>query len=292
MNLEDTIYKRQSIRSYDDAPLDNQTLDEIRDFIDNAKELNPNIKWSYEILPTENISTMMRWKAPHYIAIFSEEKENYYQNVGFIFQQVDLFLQSKGIGTCWIGMGNPKNYENPDKNQKFIIIISLGKPKGNLYRDISQFRRKSLDEISDNADEKLVPAQFAPSASNTQPWYFTHNDDGSYDLYRVKLGRLRNRFYKKWNQIDHSYFKRCTYCRNMSINLIKQMCISNQYAHNKSYYPEGLTFIFISESSKSEQYKNHYSNIAAGFKYIQLISSFSIVRNCEGFKVIQCQCDT
>ena len=169
MNLEDTIYKRQSIRSYDDAPLDNQTLDEIRDFIDNAKELNPNIKWSYEILPTENISTMMRWKAPHYIAIFSEEKENYYQNIGFIFQQVDLFLQSKG---------------------------------GNLYREIDQFRRKSLDKISDKTDEKLVPAQFAPSASNTQPWYFTHNDDGSYDLYRVKLGRLRNRFYKKWNRID------------------------------------------------------------------------------------------
>ena len=110
MNLEDTIYKRQSIRSYDDSPLDNQTLDEIRDFIDNAKELNPNIKWSYEILPTENISTMMRWKAPHYIAIFSEEKENYYQNVGFIFQQVDLFLQSKGIGTCWIGMGHLATY--------------------------------------------------------------------------------------------------------------------------------------------------------------------------------------
>ena len=175
MNLEDTIYKRQSIRSYDDAPLDNQTLDEIRDFIDNAKELNPNIKWSYEILPTENISTMMRWKAPHYIAIFSEEKENYYQNVGFIFQQMDLFLQSKGIGSCWIGMGNP---------------------------EIDQFRRKSLDEITDNSDEKLVPAQFAPSASNTQPWYFTHNEDGSYDLYRVKLGRLRNRFYKKWNKID------------------------------------------------------------------------------------------
>ena len=137
-----------------------------------------------------------------YIAIFSEEKENYYQNVGFIFQQVDLFLQSKGIGSCWIGMGNPKNYENQDKDQKFIIIISLGKPKGNIYREIDQFRRKSLDEISDKADEKLVPAQFAPSASNTQPWYFTHNDDGSYDLYRVKLGRLRNRFYKKWNQID------------------------------------------------------------------------------------------
>ena len=202
MNLEETIYKRQSIRSYESTALDSEELDEIRNFIDNAKELNPNIKWSYEILPTENISTMMRWKAPHYIAIFSEEKENYYQNIGFIFQQVDLFLQSKGIGTCWIGMGSPKNYKNPDESQKFIIIISIGKPKGNLYREIDQFRRKSLEDISDKIDERLVPAQYAPSASNTQPWYFTHNEDGSYDLYRVKGNMLRKRIYGKWNQID------------------------------------------------------------------------------------------
>jgi nitroreductase len=202
MNLEDTIYKRQSTRSYDSTPLDNETLDEIRDFIDNAKELNPNIKWSYEILPTENISTMMRWKAPHYIAIFSEEKENFYQNVGFIFQQVDLFLQSKGIGTCWIGMGSPKNYKNPDDTQKFIIIISVGKPKGNLYREIDQFRRKSLEDISDKRDERLAPAQFAPSASNSQPWYFTHNDDGSYNLYRNRPKFRLNKKKDAWNQID------------------------------------------------------------------------------------------
>lgn len=203
MNLEDTIYKRQSIRSYDSTPLDNETLDEIRNFIDNAKELNPDIRWSYEILPTDSISTMMRWKAPHYIAIFSEEKDNFYQNVGFIFQQVDLFLQSKGIGTCWIGMGSPKNYKNPDDSQKFIIIISVGKPNGNLYREIGQFRRKALDDISDKRDERLAPAQFAPSASNSQPWYFTHNDDGSYDLYRIKRRMLRNRLYGKWNKIDN-----------------------------------------------------------------------------------------
>lgn len=202
MNLEDTIYKRQSIRSYDDSPLDDETLDEIRDFIDNAKELNPDIKWSYEILPKENISTMLRWKAPHYIAIFSEEKDNCYQNIGFVFQQADLFLQSKGIGTCWIGMGSPKNYDSPDDSQKFIILISIGKPSGNLYREIDQFRRKDLDEISDKRDERLVPAQLAPSASNTQTWYFTHNEDGSYDLYRKKGRMLRNKIYGKWNQID------------------------------------------------------------------------------------------
>ena len=142
MNLEDTIYKRQSIRSYDNMPLDNQTLEEIRGFIENAKELNPNIKWSYEILSAENISTMMRWKAPHYLALYSEEKENYYQNIGFIFQQVDLYLQSREIGTCWIGMASPKGYKNPDKSQKFIIAISFGKSRENIYRELDQFKRK------------------------------------------------------------------------------------------------------------------------------------------------------
>ena len=202
MNLEDTIYKRQSIRSYDKTPLDDDTLDKIRDFIADAKVLNPDIEWSYEILPPENMSTKMRWKAPHNIAIFSESKENYYQNIGFIFQQLDLFLQSEEIGTCWLGLASPKNYDGADKGQNHVIAIAFGKSKGNIYRDLSQFKRKGLDAISDKVDEKLIPAQLAPSSMNSQPWYFTHNDDGSYDLYRVKKGMLRNKLFGKWNKID------------------------------------------------------------------------------------------
>ena len=71
-----------------------------------------------------------------------------------------------------------------------------------VYRELDEFKRKGLDEISDKADEKLIPAQFAPSAANGQPWHFTHNDDGSYDLYRVKLGMIRNKFMGKWSKID------------------------------------------------------------------------------------------
>ena len=102
-----------------------------------------------------------------------------------------------------------ENEEYIQKQREFDIEVHEKKAKEQAQKiqsegkkAIEAAQRKSLDEISDNSDEKLVPAQFAPSASNTQPWYFTHNDDGSYDLYRVKLGRLRNRFYKKWNKID------------------------------------------------------------------------------------------
>ena len=99
-------------------------------------------------------------------------------------------------------MASPKKYKNEDKDQKFIIAISFGKSPKDIYREIDQFKRKDLEEISDKADEKLIPAQFAPSATNAQPWYFTHNDDGSYDLYRERLGVIRNKFMGKWRKID------------------------------------------------------------------------------------------
>ena len=114
MDLKETIYKRQSIRKYDKAPLSAESLDGLRKFIDNAKVLNPDIKWSYDIVGPENVRMLQRFKSPHYLLMFSEPKQNYLQNIGFIFQQVDLYLQSNGIGSCWIGAGSPNNYLNPN----------------------------------------------------------------------------------------------------------------------------------------------------------------------------------
>ncbi len=202
MNLEDTIYKRQSIRKYDKNPLSSETLNEIRAFIDNAKVLNPEINWSYDIVGPDNFRILQRFKPAHALLMFSETKQNYFQNIGFIFQQVDLFLQSMGIGSCWIGAGGPKNYENPNPEHKFIIMMVFGKPQGEIYRERTQFERKIICEISDRRDSKLIPAQLAPSAANSQTWYFTHNDDGSYNLYRNRRKLRLNKKMDAWNQVD------------------------------------------------------------------------------------------
>ena len=201
MNLEDTIYKRQSIRSYDKTPLAEETLDEIRQFIGDARVLNPDIEWSYDIVGPENFRILQRFKPPHALLMFSQTKGNYLQNIGFIFQQVDLYLQSRGIGSCWIGAGGPKNYENPT-NQEFIIMMVFGRPKGEIYRSRTEFQRRIICEISDERDSKLIPAQLAPSATNSQTWYFTHNDDGSYNLYRNRPKLRLNKKKDAWNQID------------------------------------------------------------------------------------------
>ena len=204
MNLEETIYKRQSIRAYKKEELSTDELNDLKAFIKTTKALNEDIKWSYDIVQGDMIKTILNWRAPHYLLLFSEEKENYKENMGFIFQQVDLYLQSRQIGSCWLGMVSPnRNYKPQNESMKYIIGISFGRPDTEIYRQSpEQFKRKDMSEITDNADERLKAIQYAPSATNSQPWYITHNSDGTYNIYRQKLGLIRRKTLGRWNELD------------------------------------------------------------------------------------------
>lgn len=191
MNLEKQIYIRKSCRNYSNEEID---INIIHDFMKSVKPLNEGINYHYEILRLDDVNNRTRFSAPYYLAIYTDKKENY-MDMGFIFQQLCLHLQSKGIGNCWTGIVSAKK-KSPD----FVITIAFGK-SDNMTRDISSFKRKSLSEISDFEDERLIPAQLSPSAINLQPWYFKHIDDG-FDVYQVKLNILKRQIVKKWNPID------------------------------------------------------------------------------------------
>ena len=191
MNLEKQIYIRKSCRNYLDDEID---INIIHDFMNSAKLLNDDINYHYEILKLDEVNNRARFSAPYYLAIYTDKKENY-MDMGFIFEQLCLYLQSIDIGNCWVGLASPKK-----KNSDFVISISFGK-SDNMTRDLSQFKRKSLSKISDMEDERLIPAQLAPSAINQQPWYFKHTDDG-FDVYQVKHNIIKRQIVKKWNPID------------------------------------------------------------------------------------------
>lgn len=197
----DVIYKRQSIRKYNNLTLSDESLDSIKTFINNAKVLNPDIQWSYEIVDSNNIKTIMNWKAPYYIHIYSQIKENYHENIGFIFQQVDLYLQSNQIGSCWLGMAKPKD-NSIDSDMEYVISLAFGYSDENIYRDINKINRKGLIEISDEMDDKLDVVRVAPSAMNSQPWYFTHTSDVEYNIYRKRQNILKRRLLDRLNKVD------------------------------------------------------------------------------------------
>lgn len=192
MDLASQIFIRKSCRKYLDDEID---MSQIHEFMSTVKPLIPEINYSYKILTRDEVSLKTRWSAPYYLAIYSDKKENYGLNIGFIFQQLSLYMQSINIGSCWVGMGSVK-----EKDPEFVILMSFGK-SNDLKRDISKFKRKSLSKISDIEDEKLKVAQLAPSAVNSQPWYFKHTDE-EYDVFKVKHNIVKRKILGKWNDID------------------------------------------------------------------------------------------
>ena len=176
IDLYNSIFKRKSVRRYENGPLDENTITKITDYMATVKPLYDNIKTELKILPANSVHGQFGVKAPHYLAIFSEEKESYLQNAGFILQQMDLYLSANSIGSCWLGLSKPsKQYINSSK-LSFVITLAFGKPSEQLHRSgVEEFKRVPLERIrdADGMDDLLGPARLAPSAANSQNWFFT-----------------------------------------------------------------------------------------------------------------------
>lgn len=203
MDLKEIIYKRKSTRKYKEELVGEDTLQKINEFFVNTKPLYSDIKVRIEIINKENVKCILSWKSEQVIAIFSEEKEGYLENIGFIFQQIDLYLQYLGLGSCWLGMGKlDSSIKGSIKdNLKFVIMLAFGYPKEELYRKMNDFKRLPLSKISDFEDGRLEPAQLAPSSVNSQPWYFVHDNDLIH-TYLVKHSLLSKMALGEMNQID------------------------------------------------------------------------------------------
>lgn len=187
MTMQEMIFCRKSCRSFTGKPVEEELLKKIRAF--QPKPLYPDIKVRMEIVPREGVKCICPWTTPQVIAVYSEQKEGYLENVGFLFQQMELYLQSLGLGVCWLGLGKMHPKTAPEvPGMQFVIMLAFGYPKGEQVRsDGKGFHRKPLEKIADREDPRLEPARLAPSAVNRQPWYFTHEEEFIH-AYCVKNG--------------------------------------------------------------------------------------------------------
>ena len=204
MDLYPAIFQRKSIRNFTPTPLDENTLKEISEQLNNLKPLYENKKIDFKILSTKDVNQRMMKKAPHYLAAFCEVTDGYKTNLGFMMQQMDLFMSAKGIGSCWQGIPSVTKEVQKSTDLKFTILIAFGKAREPLYRsDISEFKRKSYSEISSNTEiPKIIEAaRLAPSATNNQPWFFTGNRNIIH-AYIGKPGLLKKILTGKYPPID------------------------------------------------------------------------------------------
>lgn len=205
MGLEQMIPRRKSVRSYEATPVRGEMLENIRSFLNEAKPLYPEIRVAFEIMNKDEIKCIFPWTPSQVISVYSEPVDGALENAGFLLQQLDLYLQSMGMGSCWLGMGRVDEKSavaGRDDGLEFVIMMGFGYPKGDIQRKgIQEFKRRSLEDISDVPDEGLEPARLAPSSVNSQPWYFLHEGE-TVHVYCVKHGWFSAKMLRDMNRID------------------------------------------------------------------------------------------
>ncbi len=186
--LYEAIFKRRSVREYTPDPLESETMVRVDAFMPSLIPAFPGIQTELRFLDNAEVQGMFKVDATHVLAVFSEVKEGYLANAGFLLQQMDLFFSANGIGSCW--QGGPKLVRKAKSTSplEYVISLSVGKPSGNPHRkDRSEFKRKELAAITNvvGQDGLLEAVRLAPSAANSQPWYFT-GGDGIIQVHKVK----------------------------------------------------------------------------------------------------------
>ena len=203
--LFNTIFTRKSTRKYKVTPLAAEKLIGIKEYAKQVKPLVPSIRYEIDYLCADDVKGLLSIKAPHYICLFSEKKEGFLMNAGYLLQQIDLYLSANDLGSCWLGMAKPsKDVPSMKNGMEFVIMLAFGSAEVEVHRtDIAEFNRKSLSSISSvtGAEELLEPVRLAPSATNSQPWFFS-GDINKITVSREKLSFIKVPLYGKMNQID------------------------------------------------------------------------------------------
>ncbi len=210
-NLYEMIFKRKSFHRFKNIGNEKITEEELKE-IENALHsftpLADDIKVKMKIVKD---STTCKVGQEYCILLYSEKKEHYLQNIGYIGEQLDLYLVSRNIGTLWFGMGKAK--EKQADGLDFVIMIAIAKvdSEAKFRGDLHETKRKEAGAIwkGDCYSEIADIVRFAPSACNSQPW-IVDATECELKVYRdrksAKFGILPFDVLKYMNQIDMGIF--------------------------------------------------------------------------------------
>lgn len=237
--LYDMIFKRKSFhlfRGIGNSRIIEEELKDIENQFNKLKPLVEDIKVKIKIVKNE---TTCRRGQEYCILFYSEKKDNYLQNIGYLGEQLDLYLVSKNIGTLWFGIGKVK--EKKLDNLDFVIMIAIAKvdSEDKFRKDMFKSKRKELSKIWDGDYYTDIGniVRFAPSACNLQPWIVKASPN-KLEVYRYskkgKIGIMPKNMVTHYNQIDIGIFL-----------CFLELCLN----HNKLEYDRTL---FIDDNSQNE----------------------------------------
>lgn len=183
MNMFDAIYSRKSIHHFIQEKLEWDAIADILEFANNMPMLFNGIAVEYKLVSNieakQGFRGLFSVKAPYYICISSEKKDDYLLNAGYLLQQLNLYITSKGFGACVIETTNPGRSLKSTMKYEYTAALAFGKTSEQLYRAGSEAKRLPeadvivyKEDVNSDMKKLLTAARLAPSSYNSQPWRF------------------------------------------------------------------------------------------------------------------------
>lgn len=186
MNMYEAVFARKSSRDFTMEKIEDRTLAQFEHFLGQLEPykkirtefkivscLSESGEWEKSRMPKTNV------KAPYYLLIASELKNDYLQNAGYRLQQAVLYLTARGIGTCYQGSAVFPEDVLSELELDYVIAVAFGRTKKEVHREPGKQKRLKLIDLAAFKEEPgnalgavLEAAVASPSAYNAQPWRF------------------------------------------------------------------------------------------------------------------------
>ena len=208
MRYKSLLEERRSCRSFKEEVIDSVHIAELFTYGHHIKRLDDTIYARFVyidkgLMKGHILSGRVGYNgflisAPHYVALVSEEKNNYMQNAGYMMEEFLLKTLELGLASCWLTINNEeeelKRELDIKATGKIVAIAALGYPKIPLpytpkdtsYREsISNFiyieawgqKPDQVELETRGLLDILLNLRKAPSWKNHQPWRFIIRQD-------------------------------------------------------------------------------------------------------------------
>lgn len=195
MTLIEAINARHSVRHYISKPLEHDIVEAIKAKIEDC---NREGRLHIQLVTNEpkGFNGLICYGqfsgVENYLVVAGKNAEDLDYRVGYYGEQLVLFAQQLGLGTCWAGLtySKIKGTYTLDQGEKIVCMIALGYPN-DPGRKIKRKTIEQLSNVSSNTPEwfrrGVEAVQKAPTAVNQQKFYFEYlGKSGNIHLVRAK----------------------------------------------------------------------------------------------------------
>ncbi len=180
------LRSRHSVRKYQERPLDDKMVAQLREEIARLNEVG-GLNMQLVLNEPKAFKTFLAYgkfsNVTNYIMVVGKKSDSLEFRAGYYSEKLVLFAQSIGLNTCYVGLTYKKvtgAFEvGPDEKVVVCIAVGYGAEDGNNGHKIKRPDQVSNETASSPEWFKrgVEAALLAPTAVNQQKFYFEYVAD-------------------------------------------------------------------------------------------------------------------